>query len=244
MSLPVIIPVKPFHLAKRRLRDVLAPAERATLARALFTDVLNVVLSAVAPLRIIVVTSDAEAASMAMSAGAQVRHEDPAAGLNPAIEAALTHRAVQRAGGFVMVPADVPEITAAALRKSLAALDREGSLVLVPANADGGTNLFGCRPPDALRPAFGPDSFARHLAAGERAGLACRVMDDAALGRDIDRPEDLPRFLAKRTSTSSDRLLRELGIAARCAALGIPPAAAADFAAGEEFHEDRHEHSR
>lgn len=217
ISFPIVVPVKAFGLAKQRLSGVLQPSERAALARSMLIDVLNIVASTILPSNVIVVTSSPEASDIAKSAGMRVLHEAACSDLNSAIEAASRHMIVQSAGGFLMLPADVPEITMAAIHQAFAALDQNRSLVLAPAINDGGTNLLGCRPPQAIRPEFGTMSFARHLAAAKRAGLACHVLNSPELGRDIDSPDDLARFLDRRTSTLTDRLLRNLG-----RGLGLP----------------------
>jgi 2-phospho-L-lactate/phosphoenolpyruvate guanylyltransferase len=211
ISFPIVVPVKTFDLAKQRLSGILQPSERAALARSMLIDVLNIVASATLPSNVIVVTSSREASDIAKSLGMQVLHEAACSDLNSAVDAASRHTIVQNAGGFVMLPADVPEITIAAIHQAFAALDQSRSLVLVPAISDGGTNLLACRPPQAIRPEFGAMSFARHLAAGERAGIACHVLNSPELGRDIDSPDDLARFLDRRTSTLTNRLLRNLG---------------------------------
>ena len=65
ISFPVIIPVKTFDLAKRRLSGILQPPERAALARTMLIDVLNVVTSVVLPSNVIVITSSPEASGIA-----------------------------------------------------------------------------------------------------------------------------------------------------------------------------------
>jgi 2-phospho-L-lactate guanylyltransferase len=39
--------------------------------------------------------------------------------------------------------------------------------------------------------AYGPDSFARHVASARAAGLTVRIVTDPSLAFDIDVPEDL-----------------------------------------------------
>lgn len=224
ISFPVIIPVKTFDLAKQRLSGILQPPERAALARTMLIDVLNVVASIVLPSNIIVVTSSPEVLGIAKSAGTQVAQEAASSDLNSAIELAARHEIVQDAGGFLMLPADVPEITIAVLHQALVALEQNGCLVLAPAISDGGTNLLACRPPHAVRPEFGAGSFAKHLAAAERSGLGCHVLNSPELGRDIDRPEDLARFLDQGTSNLTDRLLRDLEVATRRVQPGLASA--------------------
>jgi 2-phospho-L-lactate guanylyltransferase len=241
-SFPVIIPVKSFDLAKQRLSRILRPSERAAIARTMLIDVLNVVASVVLPSNVIVVTSSPEASGIATRAGAQVLHEAMPSDLNSAVEMTSRHMIVQDAGGFLMLPADVPEITIAAVRQAFAALQQDFSLVLAPASSDGGTNLLACRPPHAIRREFGAGSFAKHLAAGERAGLACCVLNSPELGRDIDTPEDLARFLNRRTPTLTDRLLRDLGVAARQVQPGLATAHETQLVSGGSLSEERREY--
>ncbi len=180
ISFPIVVPVKTFGLAKQRLSGILEPSERAALARSMLIDVLHIVASATLPSNVIVVTSSPEASDIAKSAGMRVLHEAACSDLNSAIDAASRHMIVQNAGGFLMLPADVPEVTIAAIHQAFAALEQSRSLVLAPAISDGGTNLLACRPPQGIRPEFGTMSFARHLAAGERAGLACHPISRSA----------------------------------------------------------------
>jgi 2-phospho-L-lactate guanylyltransferase (CobY/MobA/RfbA family) len=42
-----------------------------------------------------------------------------------------------------------------------------------------------------LPPAFGPDSFWRHVTCAEQRGLSVGLMATNSLSRDVDRPEDL-----------------------------------------------------
>jgi 2-phospho-L-lactate guanylyltransferase len=252
INFPLIIPVKRFDLAKQRLSGILQPWERAALARTMLIDVLNVVASAVSPSNVIVVTCCPEASGIAKRSRMQVLQEAAASDLNAAIEAASQHIMVQNAGGFLMLPADVPEITTAAIHQAFAALNQNCSLVLAPAIGDGGTNLLACRPPHAVRPQFGAGSFAKHLAAGERAGLACHVLNSPELGRDIDSPDDLVRFLDRRTSTLTDRFLRDLGrdlgqgsgVAAQRAPADRATACETQLVSGENLSEARCEHIR
>ena len=46
-------------------------------------------------------------------------------------------------------------------------------------------------PPDAIAPGFGPASLERHLRAAEAAGASTQLVVDAALGFDLDTPDDL-----------------------------------------------------
>ncbi len=81
----VLVPVKAFHQAKRRLGSALADPERVRLVRAMATHVL----SACAPLPVAVVCDDEDVAQWASDLGATVMWE-PGQGLNGAVVPAWT----------------------------------------------------------------------------------------------------------------------------------------------------------
>ena len=80
----VLIPVKAFQQAKRRLGSVMADPEREQLVRAMATHVV----SACAPLPVAVVCDDGEVARWAADLGAAVMWE-PGQGLNGAVRAGV-----------------------------------------------------------------------------------------------------------------------------------------------------------
>jgi 2-phospho-L-lactate guanylyltransferase len=65
------------------------------------------------------------------------------------------------------------------------------SALIIPDRHGTGTNALLLTPPDALAPAFGPDSCARHLSAAESRGISHVLADVPSLALDIDTPEDL-----------------------------------------------------
>jgi 2-phospho-L-lactate guanylyltransferase len=71
-----------------------------------------------------------------------------------------------------------------------AALDRT-AVVIVPDRHDTGTNALLLAPPDVVKPSFGPDSLARHVAAAQAAAVSHRVERVPSLIFDVDTSEDL-----------------------------------------------------
>jgi 2-phospho-L-lactate guanylyltransferase len=69
-------------------------------------------------------------------------------------------------------------------------------VVIVPDRHGTGTNALVLSPPDAIEPAFGPGSFARHVAAAEAAGVPHRVEEVPGLALDVDTPDDLAELAA------------------------------------------------
>jgi 2-phospho-L-lactate guanylyltransferase len=116
---------------------------------------------------------------------------------------------------MLVIPGDLPHLSADAILQMIDLLDAPRSVALLPASGDGGTNLLACRPVDVIPPSFGPSSFERHSRAAHRAGITPRVLTDRRLGRDIDRADDLAAFLSLGTATRTHRFLSRLEIAER-----------------------------
>ncbi|MEZ5177887.1 MAG: hypothetical protein R2746_06270 [Acidimicrobiales bacterium] len=64
-------------------------------------------------------------------------------------------------------------------------------MLLVPDRRADGTNVIALPTASGFRFRYGPGSFARHQAEARRLGLPVEVRADAALGWDVDVPDDL-----------------------------------------------------
>jgi 2-phospho-L-lactate/phosphoenolpyruvate guanylyltransferase len=192
-----IIPVKSLTAAKQRLAPVLPPQARRDLVLGMLQSVLGVVSQAMAARRILVVTPDPSVARLAEASGAQVLRERRTRGLNAAVRAGLAQACAAGASRALVLPADVPLITAGELATLLASVD-EGAGArarLVPAADGGGTNAMLLMPPDAMAPSFGPGSYLRHLAQALARRLDVEVLHLPGLAGDIDHPRDLERLI-------------------------------------------------
>jgi 2-phospho-L-lactate/phosphoenolpyruvate guanylyltransferase len=180
VAVAVLIPVKAFHLAKVRLAPALAPAERAALAERM----ADRVLTAAAPLPVAVVCDDRAVAAWARRRGAEVVWR-PGRGLNGAVIDGVVHLAAAGADEVIVAHADLP------LADSIVRVSGVPGVTLVPDRRDDGTNV-ACVPANAgFQFAYGPGSFARHVAETERLGLPLRILRDERLGWDVDVPDDL-----------------------------------------------------
>ena len=103
MRAAVLVPVKGFGAAKRRLAGVLGPTERAELARRMAQRVVT----AAAPMPVHIVCDDDEVADWAERAGTQVLWR-PGHGLNGAIADVLASLAKLGVTHVVIAHADLP----------------------------------------------------------------------------------------------------------------------------------------
>ena len=223
-TLWAVVPVKSFNSAKQRLTPVLDADERAGLARAMFEDVLDVLAQHPALAGTLVVTNDAEAASLARAKGVGVLADQPDAGLVPAVRHAARTLAAARCAGMLVVPADLPSIKAADIELIALGHRHTPAVTLVAAGSDGGTNALACSPPDVLPICYGEDSFRRHHYAAKKLGLAPRVLTLPRFELDIDRPDDLLAFMAQPASTRTHAWLQNSGIARRLLARRVTAA--------------------
>lgn len=193
-----VIPVKPLRGALRRLTSALEAPVRRQLQVAMLTDVLGACAGAPGLAGVLVVTSDPDAAAMARRiAGAQVLPDhEPPRGMNAAVARGLVAVAAARADAALVLTADLPLARPEDIAAILAAGQAGPSSLLVP-SADGtGTNAMLLRPPAALAPRLGPDSYARHVAQAGRRGLATARLELPRLALDIDTPADLTALVA------------------------------------------------
>jgi 2-phospho-L-lactate guanylyltransferase len=213
-SVWAVVPVKPFRVAKARLSTALNADNRARLARVMLEDVLDAMVASRHLLAgLLVVTADDEAAPIARSHGAIVLSEAAPAGINRAIARALDHLAGAPEAGMLVVPADLPQVSAAAVERIVGLLGAPRAVAIVPAT-DGGTNLLACKPAGIIPPSFGPLSFDRHRQAARLAGVTPTILAWSDLGHDVDRPEDLAAFLSLGTASRTHAFLSSLAIAA------------------------------
>lgn len=180
-SVAVVIPVKAFSRAKLRLAPVLDAAARAHLAR----ELAGVVVAAAGTLTVLVVCEDDEVATWATASGARVVWA-PGRGLDGAVGDGVAEARSGGAERAIVAHADLP------LAAELAPLAGVGTgVVLVPDRRRDGTNVAVVPTGVGFAFAYGPGSFARHVAEADRLDLSVTVVDDRALAWDVDVPVDL-----------------------------------------------------
>jgi 2-phospho-L-lactate guanylyltransferase len=185
----LVVPVKVLSRAKTRLAALAGP-DRPALALAMAADTVTAALSCPEVARVLVVTGDRQAAAELRGLGAVIVTERPGRGLNPALrQGAARAGARWPRSGVAALAADLPALRPAELAGALQAAARWPQ-AFVPDAAGSGTTLYTVRPGTAFRPRFGPDSAARHQAAG---AVPLTQPGLASLRRDVDDPADLER---------------------------------------------------
>ena len=144
----VLIPVKAFHQAKRRLGPTVTATERERLARRMASHVV----AASAPLTVAVVCDDADVARWAVGLGAIVLWE-PGQGLNGAVRAGQRRLARAGARWVTVAHGDLP------YARGLGVLESFPGVTLAPDRRDDGTNVLRLPAGCDFRFSYGPGSF-------------------------------------------------------------------------------------
>ena len=211
LSWSLVVPVKVLAQAKSRLTG-LAGEFRPELALAMAADTVAAAAAATSVAAVLVVTDDPQVREVAAGLGAVVLPDQPADGLNAALEHGAAYSQVRwPERGRAALAGDLPALRPAELAAALAAAGNRSAFV---PDAEGtGTTLYAAPPGAEFRPEFGLASRDRHLAAG------AKELDLGDLGqglrRDVDTIDDL------RHAATIGLGPRTLAVLARAG--GIPP---------------------
>jgi len=195
MSRWALIPIKGFDRGKSRLAEVLAPLERAQLARDLFEHVVRVLRASPAIDEIAVVSDSPEAREHAARLGVlSLSDADGSQGLADVVDGALQDLERRGATSVMICMSDLPDLTVQDIT-SVARQLEESDIVLVPDLLQQGTNVIAAKPATILPSCLGhEDSLHRHHRRARELGLTVRVQLSSGIAFDVDRPHDLERL--------------------------------------------------
>ncbi|MGH2962771.1 MAG: 2-phospho-L-lactate guanylyltransferase, partial [Solirubrobacterales bacterium] len=176
------------------------------LVAAMLEDVLGAVARSRAVERTIVVTGEPAGAQAARAHGAELIADPGDAGHSPAAASGVARAIELGATAAVLLPGDCPLLDPHELDGALGRT-AAGRVAVVPDRHGTGTNALLLAPPDAIEPAFGEGSRARHERLARRSGHRVAVESLASLALDIDTPDDLAA-LREVLGDASDRAPR------------------------------------
>lgn len=183
-----IIPQRGLATGKARLADVLGARERRALnARLLKRALAAVADSQVGLARVVVASAGEDTLEFARAAGAWALADPPGARLNEALENARDLVRERGANSILVMSADLPHATRAAVAHLRRAVP-EGGAAIVADKHGTGTNALLLPASLPVSFAFGPGSLARHVEAVDALGVRALVWRDPALALDIDLP--------------------------------------------------------
>ncbi len=179
----VLIPIKAFSDAKKRLDPALSHDRRITLVQ----EMASQVFTAAAPLPIAVICDTTVVADWARDRGALVIWET-GRGLDSAVEQGVGLLGSLGVSNVTVAHSDLP------IASSLNELGSFDGVTLVPDRRNDGTNVIRVHVDYGFRFSYGIGSFNRHLRECRRLRLPTRVLRVPSLTLDIDLPEDLHRL--------------------------------------------------
>ena len=198
-----VVPVKGLAESKRRLSNYLSTDARRTLVKALLEDVLRALHEAGTYSKVIVISPDENVNEEAQRHGSSFVRQN-SLGLNAAVEQATRITLKEHARSITAVLADIPLAEPRDFIELSGLGGDEPKVVIVP-SLNGGTNVMTIAPPNAIGPAYGRWSYARHLRLAQKKQLKTYSMSNPRISFDVDTIQDLAKLrrldAGKRTSS-------------------------------------------
>jgi 2-phospho-L-lactate guanylyltransferase len=191
MALWAIVPVKPLRYGKSRLASVLTQDERAALNTRLLTHTVDTLRSIPEIDQVLVISRDPAALALARDHGARTVQENGAPELNRALARATVIAKSYILRGVLIVPADLPLLTAEDVRAMMERAKDPPVVVVAPDRHRQGTNALLISPVGLIGYDFGPGSFQRHCERALQIGARLEICELPSLALDVDLPEDL-----------------------------------------------------
>lgn len=196
MNTVAVVTAKRFTAAKQRMSGAVPEERRLALVEAMLGDVLEAVTGARQVTFTVVVTGEAAAEGLAAGCGAEVIHDPEDAGHIGAAKLGIARALELEADAVVLLPGDCPLLESREIDSLVTGLP-DPFVAVVPDRHGTGTNSLAMRPPDAIEPAFGEDSCARHLELARAAGVPHATERVEGLALDLDTPADIVALTTK-----------------------------------------------
>lgn len=208
-----LVPLKSLGSAKQRLANTLSSAERRDLMLAMVRDVLTALKQSQRLAGVLIVSQTNESVALAQAFSTERFAESDGGNLSDALtEAASYATDILGATGVMVIPGDVPLLTASEID---AMLEQHERVTVVPDSDHVGTNCLACSPANCLQFQFDGQSFTPHLESAVRANLDPKVYESPGFGLDIDTPQDLTTLLSRDSGSQTGTFLDKSGIARR-----------------------------
>lgn len=191
MTIWAIVPVKPLRRGKSRLAGMLTEDQRTRLNRYLLRHTLDTLNEVPEIEHTLVVSRDPAALALTRELGGRTVLEDGAPQFNTAIQRATVVARAHGAHAVLILPADLPLIDPPDIRALLERGQNPTAVVIAPDRRRDGTNGLFVNPAGLIEYGYGPGSFQRHSERARQAGARLEIIENPALGLDLDLPEDL-----------------------------------------------------
>ncbi|MEW6093342.1 MAG: 2-phospho-L-lactate guanylyltransferase [Chloroflexota bacterium] len=191
MTIWAIVPVKPLRRGKSRLAGMLTEDQRTRLNRYLLEHILTVLNEVPEIEHTLVVSRDPAALALTREIGGRTVLENGAPQFNTALKRATAVATMHGAHAVLILPADLPLIKAADIKKLLERGKKPPVVVIAPDRRENGTNGLLVNPAGLIEYGYGPGSNHRHAERAAEAGARVELVPSKTIGLDLDLPEDL-----------------------------------------------------
>ncbi len=191
MSIWAIVPVKPLRRGKSRLAGLLTEDQRTRLNRYLLQHILDTLNEVQEIEHTLVVSRDPAALALTRELGGRTVLENGAPQFNLALKRATAVAKMHGSHAVLILPADLPLVTAEDIRKLLKRGEGPPVVVIAPDRRADGTNALFVNPAGLLDYAYGPGSSRRHADLAAAAGARVEIVSSPSIALDLDIPEDL-----------------------------------------------------
>lgn len=191
MHLWAIVPVKPLNKGKSRLSEVLPEARRILLNNTLFQHTLHILKQVERISDILVISQDGIVLEYANELGLQSMAEEGELDLNLALFKATEYAKNFFVDGVLILPADLPLLTAYDVDDVINIMPEPPCLVIAPDRHRQGTNALLLSPLDLITFSFGQNSFNKHAIQAMSIGSKLEIIENQNISVDLDLPEDL-----------------------------------------------------
>lgn len=195
MRVHAIVPARTLSRAKSRL--ALEPAARERLCGLMLREVLRTLASSPDISSVAVVSGDDAVHEIARRAGAAAVR-DGESGVNAAVAAAEAHPSARGCDATLVVPQDVPFMTAGDVAAVVRAARPPACAVVVPSRRLDGTNALLRMPPSLMGTHYDEDSYLLHLREGRRRAPRAVLALVRRVMMDVDDAGDLRYCLRRR----------------------------------------------
>ena len=195
MTIWAVIPVKPLRDSKSRLAHILTPDQRAELTSHLLLHTLHAIQESEQIYRTLVISRDPAVLKLARQEGVFTFNEGDRQGLNQAVTRAAGVTAARRADSILVLPADLPFISAEDIVKLTLLLPADSDqmrpqAIICPDLEYEGTNALLLSPPLEFTFQYGPGSFRKHQQEALQRGRQLTTIELPGVQFDVDTEED------------------------------------------------------
>jgi 2-phospho-L-lactate/phosphoenolpyruvate guanylyltransferase len=191
MTIWAIVPVKPLRRGKSRLAGKLTEDQRTRLNRYLLKHILDTLNEAQEIDHTLVVSHDPAALALTRDMGGRTVLENGTPQFNIALKRATAVARMNGAHAVLILPADLPLITADNIHELLELGKDPPVVVIAPDRRKNGTNGLLVNPAGIIEYGYGPGSNFKHAENATINGARVEFYYSDKIGLDLDLPEDL-----------------------------------------------------